>query len=224
MAQKDSHVQLVVSCIYSLVLCCHSEKSIPIPSGSLFLYLKNKNPLHVGYPVLACSEHNDGKAQTPVFDLISSNNTRLSKFQNKHLGFEWIIPEGNRDTEVKVLLKFTCCTADAPHLTNYSKWGFTVFYGGDIASHTIIPTFSGIKVSPKITSVSSKLTSPSKLDIKQEPQSPVVWDFSGEESETKSAKEKKLKDIRESFLKLESHIHDLGKELGVVIRNFDGLQ
>ena len=177
--QKDKHIQLLLNCIYALVLCSRAEEPRVIPEGEVFLVFKNRNPTHREEPVESCEEHRKAGNGKTVFDLMGTTQASLFKFQNVHWGLRWRIPEGNTQTSLSLPIKFICGSSDADWASTYCRWDFEAFYTGALANFTVLPLSPCFKVVKKLISPRRVKEEEPLTVTKQEKSSAetVDWDF-----------------------------------------------
>ena len=186
--KKETHVQLLINCVYTLVLAWSpTVNPRAIPSGDVFIIFKNFSPLHELRELESCSKHkNETNGIPQIFQLMGSACAKLFKFENKHWGIQWTIPEGNTLPRLELPIKFICSSEDAEYANKHTRWQFEVFYRNEISlSTTILCPDNSFKVSTKITPQRLKIT---KIRSSHEPlkkieskkDDTVEWDFDGD--------------------------------------------
>ena len=223
---KDTHIQLLINCIYTLVLSrSPSISELPIPAGDIFFVFQNKNPAHEHISLECCSEHQRKNGGLPqIFRLTDTSNATIFKFKNTQWGIHWKIPQENTSSTLRLPIKFVCCSSDAENSNKYTRWAFHTFYTGQRSPFTLIPSLDSIKISHKITPQSLKIT---KSAENHEPLQKIVikrkenedWNFGDVPSASRNTG-MSYDAILDALMKLSRQAEQLSTEVAQLIDSF----
>ena len=199
LAEKNKHVQLLLNETYTLQLNCSDDKfSRSIPAGALLIVFRNKSPLFQNETLQCCEKHAGNENSRPVFDVMGAPRTCLFKFQKKHWGICWKIPEGSLLHTESLPIKFICSSSDASYSSGYTKWDMDMFYSGHLADFTMLPKHRCFKVLEKLKREDKRLR---VKKVEQEPLTIIKskdWE-SGEEGNEQREEEEEENGQRWDF-------------------------
>ena len=115
-----------------------------VPSGEIYILLRNTNQLHVDEPVKVCEKHSL-MTTNPCVMTSSKPDVQMFTFNKKEYGIKWTVPETNNyfyETEIM----FHCNTGDSNFSTKFSTWKMEIFYTEKFLGHVVLAEHPAIKV------------------------------------------------------------------------------
>lgn len=222
MVRKDTHVQLLLNYIYTLVLAWSPAAiSRAIPSGDIFIVFKNLSPLHETWELESCPKHRNQRQGIPqIFDLMNSPFAKLFKFEDKHWGIQWTIPEGNTSTRLELPIKFICSSEDAEYASKHTRWHMEIFCRNEISlTSTLLCPDNCFKVSTRFTPQRLKITKiksshePLKKIENKKKDDTVEWDFDGDSPTLLAPRSISGGNVKEELQQIVSQTTQLTKSL-----------
>ena len=144
--KKKDFNQYMINRSFILRITSKHSPPKPIPSGKIYIFVRNRLNLVENEPVVMCEGHGKLRGEGGVL-MTNSPDMGHCSLDSKHRGLVWTIPELEEPTTwYESTLAFGCCTHDASYATKYSKWLFCFFGSGGFADEAIISEFESFKV------------------------------------------------------------------------------